>query len=61
MLKDVVVNLTGGGPQDFAAEYAVSVAKNFGAQVAGIAFVYDPVIPDAGLGGISPDLIETPA
>ena len=58
MLKDVVVNLTGGGPQDFAAEYAVSVAKSFGAQVAGIAFVYDPVIPDAGLGGISPDLIE---
>ncbi len=58
MLKDVVVNLTGGGPQDFAAEYAVSVAKAFGAQVSGIAFVYDPVIPDAGLGGVSPDLIE---
>ncbi len=58
MLKDVVVNLTGGGPQDFAANYAVSVAKEFGAQVTGIAFVFDPVIPDAGLGGVSPSLIE---
>ena len=26
MIKDVVVNLTGGQPQDFAADYAISVA-----------------------------------
>jgi len=58
MLKDIVVNLTGGGPQDFAADYAVSVAKSFGAHVTGIAFVFDPVIPDAGLGAVSPSLIE---
>ena len=58
MLKDIVVNLTGGGPQDFAADYAISVAKAFGAQVTGIAFVFDPVIPDAGLGAVSPSLIE---
>ena len=58
MLKDIVVNLTGGGPQDFATDYAISVAKAFGAQVTGIAFVFDPVIPDAGLGAVSPSLIE---
>ena len=58
MLKDIVVNLTGGGPQDFAVDYAISVAKAFGAHVTGVAFVFDPVIPDAGLGGVSPSLIE---
>jgi nucleotide-binding universal stress UspA family protein len=58
MLKDIVVNLTGGGPQDFAVNYAVSVAKEFGAHMTGVAFVLDPVIPDAGLGGVSPSLIE---
>jgi len=26
MIKDVVVNLTGGHPQDFASDYAISVA-----------------------------------
>lgn len=58
MIKDLVVNLSGTAPQDFAADYAVSVAKALGAHVAGIAFVYDPVIPDTVLGGIPTDLIE---
>jgi nucleotide-binding universal stress UspA family protein len=58
MIKDVVVNLVGRGAQDFAGEYALSVAKAFDAQVTGIAFVYDPVIPDAGFGGIPADVID---
>jgi nucleotide-binding universal stress UspA family protein len=58
MLKDVVVNLAGRGPQDFAAEYAASVGAAFGAQVTGIAFLYEPVIPDGALGGVPVDLIE---
>jgi nucleotide-binding universal stress UspA family protein len=58
MLKDVVVNLSGATPQDFAADYAVSVAKAFGAQITGVAFVYEPVIPDTVMGGIPTDLIE---
>ena len=58
MVKDVVVNLSGAGPQDFAADYAISVAKAFGAHVTGIAFVYEPIIPDTVLGGIPTDLIE---
>ena len=31
MIKDMVVNLVGRGPQDFAADYALSVAATFGA------------------------------
>ena len=58
MVKDLVVNLSGLAPQDFAADYAVSVASTFGAHVAGIAFVYDPVIADTVMGGIPTDLIE---
>ncbi len=58
MIKDVVVNLVGRGPQDFAADYAVSLAASFGAHLVGIAFVYDAVIPDGALGAIPVDLIE---
>ena len=58
MLKDIAVNLSGRVAQDFAADYAVSVAATFGAHVAGIAFLYDPVIPDGTLGGVPVDLIE---
>src|SRR3954454_9986336 len=58
MLKDVVVNLTGGHPQDFAANYAISLAAKFGAHIAGIGFIYEPVIPGTVLGGVPTDLIE---
>jgi hypothetical protein len=62
MIKDVVVNLSGKvqspGGQDFAADYAISVAKTFGAHIAGVTFLYEPVIPDGTLGGIPVDLIE---
>jgi len=58
MLKDIVVNLTGGAPQDFAADYAVSLAQLFEAHIAGVAFIYEPVIPGTVLGGIPTDLID---
>jgi nucleotide-binding universal stress UspA family protein len=58
MVKDVVVNLTGGHPQDFAADFAISLGSTFGAHVAGVAFIYEPVIPGDMLGGIPTDLIE---
>jgi nucleotide-binding universal stress UspA family protein len=58
MIKDIVVNLSGPGPQDFAVNYALSVAETFGAHLAGIAFLYDPVIPDGVLGGVPVQLIE---
>jgi nucleotide-binding universal stress UspA family protein len=58
MVKDVVVNLTGGHPQDFAADFAISLAAGFSAHVAGVAFIYEPIIPGDMLGGIPTDLIE---
>ena len=58
MLRDVVVNLSGRAPLDFAADYATSIAATFGAHVTGIAFLYEPVIPDGTLGGVPVDLIE---
>lgn len=58
MIKDVVVNLAGRGAQDFAGDYAISIAKTLGAHVAGIAFLYEPVIPDGTLGGVPVELIE---
>jgi nucleotide-binding universal stress UspA family protein len=58
VLKDIVVNLTGRTDRDFAADYAISVAKTFGAHVAGISFLYEPIIPDGSMGGVPVDLIE---
>ncbi len=58
MIKDIVVNLTGGTSQDFAADYAISMAETFGAHIGGVGFIYEPVIPGSLLGGIPTDLIE---
>ena len=58
MIKDMVVNLTGGAPQEFTADYAVSLARLFEAHIAGVGFVYEPVIPGSVMGGIPTDLID---
>jgi nucleotide-binding universal stress UspA family protein len=58
MIKDIVVNLTGGTTQHPASDYAVSVAEAFSAHIAGIAFAYEPVIPVSVLGGIPTELID---
>lgn len=58
MVKDIVVNLTGAAPQEFAADYAISLAQLFGAHIAGVGFIYEPVIPGSVMGGIPTDLIE---
>jgi len=58
MIKDIVVNLTGGQSQEFASDYAISLAAGFGAHLAGIGFIYEPVIPGSLIGGMPTDLIE---
>ena len=58
MIKDIVVNLSGEQSQDFAADYAISVAAAFDAQITGIAFVFDAVIPDGVMGSIPIEMIE---
>jgi nucleotide-binding universal stress UspA family protein len=59
MIKDILVNLSLGERGGFAGEYAVSIAAAFEAHVAGIAFLYDPVIPLSGAGYIPADVIDT--
>jgi nucleotide-binding universal stress UspA family protein len=58
MVKDIVVNLMVGGARDAAADYAVSLAETCGAQLVGIAFAYEPVLPAVVGGGIPESVIE---
>ncbi len=58
MIKDIVVNLNvakGGGP---ASAYAVSIASALEAHLAGVAFVYDPIVPVSATGYIPAEVIE---
>jgi nucleotide-binding universal stress UspA family protein len=57
MIKDLVVNLPVDSRQTAVVDYAISVAEEFDAHIAGIAFAYDPVVA-AGLGGIPAGWID---
>jgi nucleotide-binding universal stress UspA family protein len=59
MIKDIVVNLSVGERTSPAGDYAVSIAATFDAHVAGIAFVYDPIVPGTGAGYIPGEVFET--
>jgi nucleotide-binding universal stress UspA family protein len=59
MIKDIVVNLGVGGKASPAGDYAVSVAATFDAHLAGIAFLFDPIVPVSGAGYILAEVIET--
>jgi nucleotide-binding universal stress UspA family protein len=60
MIKDILVNLAPGEARDPAAEYAISAASTLEAHLAGVAFIYDPVVPATVMGnGIPADLIES--
>jgi nucleotide-binding universal stress UspA family protein len=59
MIKDIVVNLSVGEKAGPAGDYAVSVAAAFDAHLAGIAFLYDPIVPVSGAGYIPAEVIET--
>ena len=60
MIKDIVANLSLREAPDIAMDFAVSVAVAFNARLAGIAFVYEPIIPVMiDMYGIPPDVIES--
>ncbi len=59
MIKDIVVNLGVGDKRSPAGDYAISVAAAFDAHLAGIAFLYDPIVPVSGAGYIPAEVIET--
>ena len=52
MIKDLVVNLEQQAARDPARDFAISVAKTFGAHIAGVSFAFVPDFP----GYISPQL-----
>ncbi len=58
MIKDIIVSLAQGGTRDPACEYAVSAAEAFQAQLAGIAFAYEPIIVAGEMTAIPPELVE---
>src|SRR6267142_6825763 len=45
MLKDMVVNLSIDANDDATRDYAISLARLFGAHLAGVAFAVEPVPP----------------
>jgi len=59
MIKDIVVNLGVGERANQAGDYAVSIAAAFDAHLAGVAFLYDPIVPISGAGYIPADVIES--
>lgn len=59
MVKDIIVNLSVGERPGPAGDYAISVAAAFDAHLAGLAFIYDPIVPVSGAGYIPADVIET--
>jgi nucleotide-binding universal stress UspA family protein len=50
MIKDIVVNLGVGPRPSPAGDFAVSVAAALEAHVAGVAFLYDPIVPVSAAG-----------
>lgn len=58
MLRDILVNLTPNRPRDPAADYAVSLAGEFGSHLTGLAFALEPAIPASAMGGIAGDVID---
>jgi nucleotide-binding universal stress UspA family protein len=50
MIKDIVVNLPLGPDRGQTTRFAASVARQFQAHLAGVAFVYDPALPAVDMG-----------
>src|SRR5215472_6247720 len=55
MIKDIVLHLSTRTSHPGTLNYAVSVARAFGAHLAGVAFALDPIVPPAmGVGDAVP-------
>jgi nucleotide-binding universal stress UspA family protein len=55
MIKDIIVNLS---TTDTTVNFAASVANTFEAHLAGVAFLYEPIVVVADMGGVPVDFIE---
>ena len=58
MIKDIVVNLQPGEESGPAEAYAVSVASMLDAHIAGLAFIYEAIIPVSAVGYIPREVID---
>jgi nucleotide-binding universal stress UspA family protein len=58
MIKDLVVNLSVGTEDDCARDYAISLARQFNAHLAGVAFAYEPITPAILAEGAPPDWFD---
>jgi nucleotide-binding universal stress UspA family protein len=58
MIKDIVANLSVGRSRDVTTDFAVSVAATFKAHLAGVAFLYEPLIPAGDMSGIPVNIID---
>jgi len=58
MIKDIVVNLSVGERGNAAAAYAVSLASALEAHLAGIAFVYEVIVPMGRMGYTPAEIID---
>jgi nucleotide-binding universal stress UspA family protein len=60
MFKDFLVCLDPGVLNDIVSKYAASAAAVFGAHVAGLAFAYEPAVPDPVVAVIPPEVLDKP-
>jgi nucleotide-binding universal stress UspA family protein len=59
MIKDIIVNLSITENGSAVGNYAASVAAALQAHLAGVAFIYDPIVPISDGGYIPAEVIET--
>jgi nucleotide-binding universal stress UspA family protein len=59
MIKDILVNLSVDSKNDVAGNYALSIASAFKSFVCGIAFNYEPILPDTFADGAGVAFIES--
>jgi nucleotide-binding universal stress UspA family protein len=59
MIKDILVSVPVGATSNVPVDYAISVATAFDAHLAGVAFVYEPVVPGMVFDGVAANIINT--
>ncbi|MFG1393451.1 universal stress protein [Xanthobacter agilis] len=58
MIRDILVNLAQGVERDAAAEYAASLAVEFGAHLTGLSVAYEIDVPPFYMGALPTDFID---
>jgi len=59
MIKDILVSAPVGASSSPVIDYAISVATTFDAHLAGVAFVYQPIVPGMMFNGVASNLVDS--